>query len=361
MQLANVAFTGLADVDGDGDTDLLISDTSFQEVSLWINDGYDFVPSDTLALDSKVVIPDLIAGQPLGEAASLLWNGSGDEPPDVWQLTRPWAASEEPPLSLEAAVNPSALHLLADLDGNGMVDLLGSPKILTMSYGRDYHGLALWRMDASGVLVRDSLLDWKAFIAHRATASDLNGDGVLDMAVVVGNSTVGRPALVVWLGQRNGVPVLEGHYPLPGEGNQVLAGDVNGDGDIDLVVLGMNPASGDGGVFVLINQGTPATAVTSEAATPPTFALGANYPNPFNPATTIPLAVPAGAKNVDLTIYNVLGQLMRRVWTGSLPAGEHRLTWDGRDAQGRPVAAGVYVYRLQVGEQTRTRKMVKID
>ena len=100
---------------------------------------------------------------------------------------------------------------------------------------------------------------------------------------------------------------------------------------------------------------------SSEAATPTTFALGANYPNPFNPATTIPLAVPAGAKNVDLTIYNVLGQPMRQVWTGPLPAGEHRLTWDGRDAQGRPVAAGVYVYRLQVGEQTRTRKMVKIE
>ena len=58
----------------------------------------------------------------------------------------------------------------------------------------------------------------------------------------------------------------------------------------------------------MINQGTPATAVASEtAATPTAFALGANYPNPFNPATTIPLVVPAGAKNVDLTVYNVLG------------------------------------------------------
>ena len=210
-------------------------------------------------------------------------------------------------------------------------------------------------------MARHSLLDWKAFIAHGATTSDLNGDGVLDVALVVGNSTVGRPALVVWLGQPNDIPVLEGHYPLPGEGNQVFASDVNGDGDTDLVVLGTNPASGLGGVFVLINQGTPATAVASEAATPTAFALGANYPNPFNPTTTIPLAVPDGAKNVSLTIYNVLGQPMRRVWTGSLPAGEHRLTWDGRDAQGQPVAAGVYVYRLQVDEQTRTRKMVKLE
>ncbi len=105
-----------------------------------------------------------------------------------------------------------------------------------------------------------------------------------------------------------------------------------------------------------------ATAIEAEAATTPsTFALGANYPNPFNPATTIPLVLPAGAEEVDLTIYNVLGQPVRRVWAGSLAAGEHRLAWDGRDAQGQPVAAGVYWYRLQVDDQTRIRKMVKIE
>jgi len=89
--------------------------------------------------------------------------------------------------------------------------------------------------------------------------------------------------------------------------------------------------------------------------------LGANYPNPFNPATIIPFAVPAEAGDVDLTIYNVLGQPVRHVWNGPLVAGEYRLVWDGRDAQGQPVAAGVYLYQLQVGDQTLTRKMVKLE
>ena len=354
LQLSGIRLVGLADGDGDGDVDLLVSDGGAQ-VILWINKGYDLVRGEEFVLDSEEIhFVYLPVGQPLGEAASLLWNGP--RTPDSYQLARPWAAVQEPPLLFKAAVDRNALHLLADFDGDGMVDLLGSPTFLNT----DYYGLALWRMDASGVLARHFLLDWQVRPSHAATASDLNGDGVIDVALVAGNLTDGS-ALVVLLGQRNSAPVLEGYYPLPGEGSQVLASDVNGDGDTDLVVLGKSSGSDHGGVFVLINQGTPATAVASESATPTAFALGANYPNPFNPATTIPLAVPNGARNVDLTIYNILGQSLRQVWKGPLPAGEHELTWDGRDAQGQPVATGVYVYRLQVDEQTRTRKMVKLE
>ena len=362
LQLFDGLLVGLADGDGDGDVDLLVGDIFSPEVTMWINDGYDFVDSDTFVLDSEGWrFAYLSTGQPLGEAASLLWYGGCFEPQDqdFWQLTRPWAATQEPPLSFAAPINPCALHLLADFDGDGMVDLLGSSENIDPFRDFDYYGLALWRLDASGVLARHSLLDWKV-LPSQATASDLNGDGVLDVAMIAGNSTIG-PALMVLLGQPNGVPVLEGYYPLPSAGNQVFASDVNGDGDTDIVVLGTSPTSDHGGVFVFKNQGTSATAVAAETATPTAFSLGANYPNPFNPTTTIPLAVPAGAKNVDLTIYNVLGQPLRQVWTGPLPAGEHELTWDGRDAQGQPVATGVYIYRLQVDEQTRTRKMVKLE
>ena len=364
LRLSGVGLLGLADGDGDGDVDLLVIDLDDEtaHVILWINDGDDgFVRSDRFDLDSEEeLLPYLLPGQPLGEAVRLLWNRPCYQPQGPWQLTRPWAASEESPLFFEAEVNPCNLHLLADVDGDGAMDVLGSPERRKFP-GTTYYGLTLWRLDTSGVLTRHPLLGSQVLASHRAIAHDLTGDGLLDLAVVDGNLATG-PALVVLVGQRAGVPVVEGRYPLPGVGSQVLAGDVNGDGATDLVVLGRSVDGGSGGVFVFLNQSVPATAVAAEtAATPPAFALGANYPNPFNPATTIPLALPAGTSDMDLTIYNTLGQPVRQVWNGPLAAGEHRLTWDGRDAQGQPVAAGVYLYRLQVGDHTRLRKMVKIE
>ena len=370
LQLSGVFLLGLVDGDGDGDVDLLVQDNddAWSKTTLWFNDGGDgFVRSDGFTLDGEErLLLWLLPGQPLGEAVRLLWNRPCYQPPGTWQLIRPWAASEEPPLFFDAAVNPCDLHLLSDLDGDGAVELVGASErnlqFDPTNAGTTYHGLTLWRVDALGGVERHILLGPQAILPHGAIASDLNGDGLLDLAVVDGNLATG-PALVVLVGQRNGVPVLEGRYPLPSTGGEVLAGDMNGDGATDLVVLGRSVEGGPGGAFVFLNQGVPApTAVEGETAVAPsTFALGVNYPNPFNPATTIPVTVSAEAGDVDLTIYNVLGQPMRQVWAGSLAAGEHQLTWDGRDAQGQPVAAGVYVYRLQVGDQTRTRKMVKIE
>ena len=283
--------SGLADGDGDGDVDLVAIEvegewrdpTRSYSVTLWVNDGEGgFVPGDRLAHNGYQ--PVLRVGQFPGEAVRLLWNRRCDLPTGPWRLSRPWAAPPEPALFFEAAVNPCAVHLLADLDGDGYVDLLGSPErnLRPVVYGLTTHGLALWRLDASGVLAHHTLFDSEVFFSGRGIARDLNGDGLLDVALVDINPATG-PALMVLLGQRGEAPVLEGRYPLPGKGDQVLAGDVDGDGDDDLVVLGISadagegvePGAGNDGAFVFINQGAPVTAVASQPATMPwAFSLG---------------------------------------------------------------------------------------
>jgi hypothetical protein len=89
------------------------------------------------------------------------------------------------------------------------------------------------------------------------------------------------------------------------------------------------------------------------------FALHQNYPNPFNPATHIDYQL-AQAGLVRLTIYSVLGQRMRVLVQGPQQAGFHQVSWDGTDAAGREVAAGVYVYRLAGPRGALSRRMVRM-
>jgi hypothetical protein len=83
-----------------------------------------------------------------------------------------------------------------------------------------------------------------------------------------------------------------------------------------------------------------------------------NYPNPFNPSTTIRYALPAPAK-VTLAVYDVSGRLVRTIVRDvARPAGVFEAMWDGTDSSGQPVASGVYFYRLQAGPESLTRKAV---
>lgn len=86
-------------------------------------------------------------------------------------------------------------------------------------------------------------------------------------------------------------------------------------------------------------------------------ALHPNYPNPFNPSTTISLQI-AQAGTVRLGIYNLRGQLVKTLANGSMEAGQHRLVWNGLDEAGRPVASGVYLYRLEGKGFSQSRKML---
>ncbi len=90
---------------------------------------------------------------------------------------------------------------------------------------------------------------------------------------------------------------------------------------------------------------------------PRALALHQNLPNPFNAQTFIGYYLPAWAE-VSLTIFNLLGQPVRTLVTGEQPAGVHRVVWDGLDDRGRPVASGVYVYRLKAGRHGAVRRMV---
>ncbi len=88
--------------------------------------------------------------------------------------------------------------------------------------------------------------------------------------------------------------------------------------------------------------------------------LQQNAPNPFNASTVIPLQVPVNlaGEAMRLRIYNLSGQVVRELQVDAPGAGEHRLSWDGRDEYGREAGSGVYVYRLETREWAVHRRML---
>jgi hypothetical protein len=86
--------------------------------------------------------------------------------------------------------------------------------------------------------------------------------------------------------------------------------------------------------------------------------LSQNAPNPFDSGTLVRFGLPVDGR-VELAVFGVNGQLVRRLASGSLPAGEHAAAWDGRDESGRQVPAGVYLYKMDYnGTQFVKKAMV---
>jgi hypothetical protein len=115
---------------------------------------------------------------------------------------------------------------------------------------------------------------------------------------------------------------------------------------------------------VQLNEGEVETRIAAStlaaaAPLPHSLALHPNYPNPFNPRTTINYDLPADDR-VRLTVYNLTGQQVRVLVDGPQPAGRHTAVWHGMDDSGSRVGSGVYLFRLETDSGILVRKMLLI-
>jgi len=93
-----------------------------------------------------------------------------------------------------------------------------------------------------------------------------------------------------------------------------------------------------------------------KAVVPATFTLHQNFPNPFNPITTLRYDLPED-NFIMLTVYDMLGRVVTQLVNTTQEAGFRLVKWDATDSFGKPVSAGVYLYQIRAGEFVQTRKM----
>ena len=110
---------------------------------------------------------------------------------------------------------------------------------------------------------------------------------------------------------------------------------------------------------VLLNAFIPLATGVDGGVVPARLELGRNFPNPFNPKTTLRFALPTSGK-VDLAVYDVQGRRVITLASGHLDAGYHEMEWLGRDDAGRSVSSGIYFSRIVFGEEVLTDKMLML-
>jgi len=183
--------------------------------------------------------------------------------------------------------------------------------------------------------------------------SDLNGNGKMDFYVLAyyGNSPY-RQSVKIFDISTNQV-ILERN-----DNNYYFSYptliDVNNDGLKECVIPKFDYPSFNG--YNIEVYSTPASGI-EESTTPGQFQLYQNFPNPFNPSTTIRFNVPSSSL-VHLKIFDVTGELIKTITADVQNAGEHEIVWDGISDKGVRQPSGVYFYQLITNSTTESKKMI---
>jgi len=226
------------------------------------------------------------------------------------------------PVALGSATEASPT--VADLDGNGTLEvLIGAENRRLHALGPDGAPLSGFPIE-TGAEVRGSAATW-----------DLDGDGATEIVLAGWDRD-----LHVWR-FTGGFSAASMAWPMFHHDNWRTG------------LYSFPPLT------AVRDEGPPSAPSTPPPARP---ALSQNRPNPFNPVTTIRLAVPGpGAAQVTVRVYDVAGRLVATLLSGRVDPGYHDVRWDGRDDRGAPVSSGIYFCRAEIDGTVLARKMALLE
>jgi hypothetical protein len=187
----------------------------------------------------------------------------------------------------------------------------------------------------------------------------------------VNNPNISSDSLLVVQVKAKGLPLSDAKVVLSHKDTLFFAGITDQQGNTSIPLLDLRP--GEVNLTVTkhnflpfeakINLNAKSDVKDSEKGLDLKFSLGHNYPNPFNPSTTIPFKVGSLKFGVgshlltSLRIYNILGQLVRELVNYEKLPGNYQVIWDGKDQRGNLVSSGIYFYQLRAGDYQETKKM----
>ncbi len=262
----------------------------------------------------------------------------------------------------DAGVMVRSAPSLADVDGDG------APEIIVGD-----NNCMLHVIDADGSELAGFPVETGGFITASAVVGDITGDGEADIVVAAGDG-------IIYGYEADGSTIR--NFPIPGSmTGQITAtaalGDLDSDGDME-IAIGIRAIGENLMVIDYKENASPAdlqwpnfgkdiwrsndfsgvvTGVDEVPEIPAEFGLSQNYPNPFNARTTIHFTL-ASPGEVTLSVYDLLGRRIKVLQSGFLNAGAHGIVWDGVNEAGNIVSSGIYFYRLESPEGSRTMRMV---
>jgi hypothetical protein len=274
------------------------------------------------------------------------------------------------PVGIQLGQDVDSSPALADVTNDGYLDVV---------IGASNGNLFLFRGNGGTiptgwpVAIKDNV-GTKIAIRSSPAVADVDGDGSLD--IVVGDQ-IGRLHGFTAAGQYlPGFPIQTGNLLE----SSPAVWDIDNDGLTEIIALSFDQRiycwdtpwtfNQSKAVWPMFKRNQRNTGVVSDDILAVTAvpdeqtqlrpALLQNYPNPFFASTLIRYRVPEGAayQGVRLHIFDLNGRIVRTMVSGEQPPGLYELSWDGNDTQGRRVASGIYPYRLEVGGEVLSRKMV---
>ena len=343
------------DLDGDGLSEIIYAD--FDSYVHAFNADRSYVDGFPVQLDnvvrSTVSVGDVDGDTDL-EIATATWSGG------LYLINHDGSIVEGFPVSVGGSVQSATS--MADMDGDG------TPEIILGDNNRMVHVF-----DADGSELAGFPVETGGSITASAVVGDITGDGEPDIVVGAGDGTI-------YGYEADGTTIR--NFPIPGSTTgqipaTVALGDLDSDGDMEIAVGIM----GIGANLMVIDykeNASPAdlqwpnfgkdvwrsndfsdvvTAVDDAPEVPAEFGLSQNYPNPFNAKTTIHFSL-GGPGEVTLSVFDLLGRRIRVLQWGFLNAGAHSIVWDGANESGKVVASGIYFYRLESPEDSKTMRML---